>query len=183
MLISIKYTLWQFLSWKPVQWRDDRISQAKNSWNGQLLSTRQDFLLVEPFGGKIKIVCSTASEFIRHSAIFFKKMGHSRPLFHLFSSFPQTVNNNCSTKVADDWIRTRVLWFRKRPLCQLHHNHCPLVSYNVFGLEIVYPRCELIWKSISMSDVCIFGFISSIIWRILIGCYKLLTNQSVCKRM
>ena len=110
MLISIKYTLWQFLSWKPVQWRDDRISQAKNSWNGQLLSTRQDFLLVEPFGGKIKIVCSTASEFIRHSAIFFKKMGHSRPLFHLFSSFLQAVNNNCSIKVADDLIRTRGLW-------------------------------------------------------------------------
>ena len=38
-------------------------------------------------------------------------MGHSRPLFNLFSSFLQTVNNNCSIKVADDWIRTRVLWF------------------------------------------------------------------------
>ena len=31
-------------------------------------------------------------------------------------------------KVADDWIRTRVLWYRKRPLCQLRHNHFPLAN-------------------------------------------------------
>ena len=45
-------------------------------------------------------------------------------LFSLFSSFLLTVNN-CSIKVADDWIRTRVLWSRNQPFCQLCHNHCP----------------------------------------------------------
>ena len=34
----------------------------------------------------------------------------------------------CSIKVVDGWIRTRVLCYRKRPLCQLRHNHCPLPS-------------------------------------------------------
>ena len=43
--------------------------------------------------------------------------------FTLFLSFLQTVTeNNCSIKVADDWIRTRVLWYRKRPRCQLCQN-------------------------------------------------------------
>ena len=28
---------------------------------------------------------------------------------------------------ANDWIRTADLWFQKRPLCQLSHNHCPLI--------------------------------------------------------
>ena len=41
----------------------------------------------------------------------FFKMGHSRPLFlyfHLF--YKQLTVNKCSTKVADDWIQTWVLW-------------------------------------------------------------------------
>ena len=52
-------------------------------------------------------------------------MGHSRPLFlyfHLF--YKQLTVNKCSIKVVDDWIRTRVLWYQKLPLCQLRHNHC-----------------------------------------------------------
>ena len=27
---------------------------------------------------------------------------------------------------ANDWIRTADLWYQKRPLYQLSHNHCPL---------------------------------------------------------
>ena len=53
-----------------------------------------------------------------------KKDGPFPASFSLFSSFLQTVNK-CSIKVADDWIRTRVLWYRKQPLCQLRHNHFP----------------------------------------------------------
>ena len=46
-------------------------------------------------------------------------------LFSLFSSFLLTVNN-CSIKVADDWIRTRVLWCWKQPLCHLcYWSHFP----------------------------------------------------------
>ena len=53
-------------------------------------------------------------------------MGHSRPLFLYFRLFyKQLTVNKCSIKVADDWIRTRILWYWKRPLCQLRHNHCP----------------------------------------------------------
>ena len=49
--------------------------------------------------------------------------------FTIFLSFLQTVTeNNCSIKVADDWIRTRVLWYRKRPRCQLCHKHYPTIS-------------------------------------------------------
>ena len=45
-------------------------------------------------------------------------MGHSRPLFLYFRLFyKQLTVNKCSIKVANDWIRTRVLWYRKRQLC------------------------------------------------------------------
>ena len=43
--------------------------------------------------------------------------------FRLF--YKQLTVNKCSIKFANDCIRTRVLWYRKRPLCQLHHDHCP----------------------------------------------------------
>ena len=34
-------------------------------------------------------------------------------------------------KIADDWIQTLDLWFLKRLLYQLSHNHCPQsVDYN-----------------------------------------------------
>ena len=59
-------------------------------------------------------------------------MGHSRPLFFYFRLFyKQLTVNKCSIKVANDWIRTQVLWCRKRPLCQLRHNHFPLRSFFV----------------------------------------------------
>ena len=59
------------------------------------------------------------------------KMGHSRYLFLYFRLFyTQLKVNKCSIKVADDWIWTWVLWYRKRPLCQLRHNHCPRLNYS-----------------------------------------------------
>ena len=54
-------------------------------------------------------------------------LGHSRPFFLYYVFFYEKVNRNyCSIKVAHDWIRTRVLWYRKRPSCQLCHNHCTM---------------------------------------------------------
>ena len=74
-----------------------------------------------------KIVNSTRIFPMNH---LFLKMGHSRPLFLYFCLFyKQLTVNKCSIKVADDWIRTWVLWYRKRPLCQLRHNHCPNESF------------------------------------------------------
>ena len=43
--------------------------------------------------------------------------------FRLF--YKQLTVNKCSIKFADGWIRTRVLSYRNRPLCQLRHNHFP----------------------------------------------------------
>ena len=63
-------------------------------------------------------------------------MGHSRPIFPLFTSLQQLrkIKEMFFLKIADCWIRTRVPWCRKRPLCQLFHNHCPgLETLNEFA--------------------------------------------------
>ena len=68
-------------------------------------------------------------------------MGHSRPLFFIFRLFyKQLTVNKCSIKVADDWIRTWVLWYWKRPLCQLRHNHCYLTT------TVILPANRLLCK-------------------------------------
>ena len=52
--------------------------------------------------------------------------------FRLF--YKHLTVNICSLKVADDWIRTRVLWYRKRPRIQLWHNY----SQNHFSFLDAY---------------------------------------------
>ena len=61
---------------------------------------------------------------------FFLKNGPFATSFFLYFRlfYKQLTVNKCSIKVADDWIRTRVLWDCKRPLCQLRHNHFPIIS-------------------------------------------------------
>ena len=57
--------------------------------------------------------------------LFFKKMGHPRPHFLYFRLFYKKLTGNFdSINVVDDWIWTADLCCRKRPLCQLSHNHC-----------------------------------------------------------
>ena len=59
--------------------------------------------------------------------------GHLRPFFLYFRLFyKQLTVNKCSIKVADDWIRTRVLWDCKQPLCQLRHNHFPIIHFFLY---------------------------------------------------
>ena len=41
-----------------------------------------------------------------------------------------------------NWNRTRVLWYRRRPLCQLFHNHCPIYSQTV----LIPPDCVQLRK-------------------------------------
>ena len=49
----------------------------------------------------------------------------------------------CSITVANDWIRTGILWYQKWPLCQLCYNHCPSdqvfscreISFNIFCIH------------------------------------------------
>ena len=49
--------------------------------------------------------------------------------FSLFSSLQYTVDSiqmlDINKKIADDWIRTADLWYRKWPLYQLSHNYFP----------------------------------------------------------
>ena len=57
--------------------------------------------------------------------LFIQKVGHSRPPFIYF----RLLNTADSKQVfninfANDWIRTMDLWYQKRPLYQLSHNHC-----------------------------------------------------------
>ena len=46
--------------------------------------------------------------------------------FFIFVFSIKLTVNNCSINFADDWIRTVDLWYQKRPLYQLSHNHWPL---------------------------------------------------------
>ena len=59
------------------------------------------------------------------SFLVFLKVGHSRPLFIYFL----LIINKCSINFANDWSRTADLWYWKRPLNQLSHNHFPMFSF------------------------------------------------------
>ena len=63
----------------------------------------------------------------------FLKVGHSRPLLIYFRLF-NTVDNKLvnkemlNIKFADDWSQIADLWYQKRPLYQLSHNHFPCLK-------------------------------------------------------
>ena len=69
---------------------------------------------------------------------FFLKNGPFRPLFLYFCLFyKQLTVNICSIKVANCWIRTRALRYRKRPLYQLRHNHIEMLGENCPGRAFI----------------------------------------------
>ena len=51
----------------------------------------------------------------------FDKMGHSRTIFLYFCLVKTVDSEQCSMKISP----MTYLWFRKQPLYQLSHNHCP----------------------------------------------------------
>ena len=62
-------------------------------------------------------------------------MGDCRPLFLYFILFyKQLTLNNCSIKVFDNWIRTLILLYRKRPRCQLCHSNT-YIQHNCYQLN------------------------------------------------
>ena len=65
--------------------------------------------------------------------------GHSRPLFLYFCLFNTVDSKQMFYKNFDnDWIQTADLWYWKRPLYQLSHNHCPYsVSLILFQFLIL----------------------------------------------
>ena len=135
-----------------------------------LFNSKREMRWVGCRSGKKRNICME-NEHLGRCSLF--KNGPFPASFSLFSSFLQTVNK-CSIKVADDWIRTRVLWYHKRPLCQLRHNHFPLLSLScklwrhhrqrtvvTFGRLAVWPfGCLAVW---------LFGRLAHLmpkIWRI-----------------
>ena len=54
------------------------------------------------------------------------KIDHSWHLFSLIFFFSKQWINS-SIKIDDDRIHTRVFWCRRRPICQLCHNQCPVL--------------------------------------------------------
>ena len=57
-------------------------------------------------------------------------MGQSRNLFLYFRLFNSVDNKEMYiVNFADDWIRTAEVWYWKRLLYQLCHNHCPVKTF------------------------------------------------------
>ena len=73
--------------------------------------------------------------------IIFKKLGHSRPIFSLFSSF--SIQLIVNINFADYWIRTA-----GRPLYQLRHNHFLLINLVVILTDWFwnFQICEKVTK-------------------------------------
>ena len=81
-------------------------------------------------------------------------MGHSLPLFLYIRIFNSVDNTQImfNINITDDWIRTADLWYRKQPLNQLYHNHCPFVIYDhgsfiILGIDVIsliIPRVRLL---------------------------------------
>ena len=67
---------------------------------------------------------------------FFIERGHSRSLF-LYFHLVKKVNNKLLPfyEIADDWIRTQVLWGRKQRHCELQHN--PSI-FNIFFERVLF---------------------------------------------
>ena len=56
---------------------------------------------------------------------FLKNGPFQASFFIIFVFSVQLKVNKCSINFADDWIWTVDLWYWKRSLYQLRHNHCP----------------------------------------------------------
>ena len=59
---------------------------------------------------------------------------------------------------ADDWIRTTNVWYQKRQLFQLSHNHCPV--FNLLGkmLRNQIELAVLISKAIFCLDSILYFY-------------------------
>ena len=71
-------------------------------------------------------------------------MGLSGLFFFIFFFAIQLTVNICSTNFADDWIWTVNLWYRKRLLYQLRHNHCPFLV--CFMLTLSKQKRTKVWE-------------------------------------
>ena len=81
---------------------------------------------------------------------------HSRPLFLYFCLFYKQLKNIGSIKVADDWIRTADLWWRKQPLCTAEPQPPPLWR-NVCRIIISYKL--VIYDLIDLQNLTKLGLL------------------------
>ena len=90
------------------------------------------------FGPRSMGKCSELLEQKLKNFVLTFLMDHFRPLIRYCRLF---YTHNCSIKVADDWIRTRVHRYRKRPSCQLCHNHTvDLLFFNEMSSDYFIDR-------------------------------------------
>ena len=73
-------------------------------------------------------------------------------LLIIFVFFLQTLNK-FAIKVTDDWIRTRVLLYRKRPCCQVCHNQCTCNSNILLCNLVQWERYEFV-NDLWVTDLC-----------------------------
>ena len=123
--------------------RDEKLFSAipkKGFWE-MILSISNDN---KNIGSRSNEVILVGSNDIRPTGFisFFQKWAIPG-LFFLYFRLFNTVDSKQMFNInfADDWIRTVDLWYWKRPLYQLSHNHCPLASF------LISFRGHLFWMS------------------------------------
>ena len=105
-------------------------------------------------------------------------LGHSRAHFLYFRLFyKQLTVNKCSIKIAHDWIWTRALWYRKRPLCQLRHNHCSMISNFLYVFTHLQRSEKWFWESLKIVQIIFYETSESVIHSIKnISKYRIIDN-------
>ena len=135
-------------------------------------------LSIIPLNTKARVACI----FVSFSLI---KIGHSRPLFLYFRPFYKQLMRICSIIAANDWIWTRVLWYWKRPRCEVCHNHCPtllfFLSAIVQGLKILQSTIKG-WNTFILSpfncSLCaeFYSTGKCLTWQIYMRAQKMIAN-------
>ena len=103
-----------------------------------------------------------------NAVAIFKKVGYSRPLFIYFSLFNAVYSKKIfDINFADDWSRTLDLWYRKRPLYQLSHNHFPQLPFLLFFLILLNePLNFFVWIDSNVNLLHFISFLSMCFYQI-----------------
>ena len=105
---------WKWASWKPFKvWIEFNDSKRRE--------VGKDFLS----SNNIHDATATTTQTLN---TIFKSGPFPASFLFIFVFSIQLIINKCSINFADDWSRTADLWYRKRPLYQLSHNHFPTLN-------------------------------------------------------
>ena len=92
--------------------------------------------------------------------LFFKKVGHSRPLFIYFRLFSTVNKQMFNINFANDWSRTIDLWYWKWPLYQLSHNHFPSSFWFFIFLYFSLYLFRCLKYGPNLASFCLFSIFS-----------------------